>query len=334
MANITKSDSFFVKEQEVVLFRISNSSGAYIEITNIGASIVSIIMPDKNGILTNIVLHYNDLKDYLTDSYYLGSTIGRFSNRISDARFYLNGKIYNLDKNDGDNSNHGGFSGFNKKIFDYKVDQNNVTFYIESLDGEGGFSGNLKLWITYTFTDENEVKIEYKAISDRETPVNFTNHTYFNLSGDKRRILECLVKVNAEKYLETNDEFLPTGKILDTKNTAFDFRDYKKIKEMCLLKKDNLEGYNTYFIKNNSKDKILASLKDSTSGRILDVYSSMPGVLFYTGDFLSGKFISFQGLCFEPQYYPDGMNHPHFETNILKPDEEKTDTIVYKFRNE
>lgn len=331
MVNIVKQESIFHEGQEIALFRISNSSGAFAEVTNIGASIVSIVVPDKKGVLSNVVLRYSKLEDYLSETFYLGATIGRVSNRISDACFSMDGIAYHLDKNDGKNSNHGGYNGLNRKIFNYHINNESVTFYIESPDGEGGFPGNLKLRVTYSFSDDNDLQIEYKALSDKKTPVNFTNHAYFNLSGKKDVILDNQLKVNAEKYLETNNEFLPTGQVLDIKNSAFDFTDYKIIHEMASLKKDNLEGYNAYFIRNND-DKPMASVNDISSGRIMDVYSSMPGILFYTGDFLSNQFLPFQGLCLEAQYYPDAMNHTDFASNILKPNEEKTDIITYSFR--
>lgn len=331
MVNIIKQESIFHEGQEITLFRISNSSGAYVEVTNIGASIVSIVVPDKKGVLSNVVLRYNKLEDYLSDTFYLGSTVGRFSNRISNAQFVMDGRVYYLDKNDGENSNHGGFNGLNKKIFNYRINNESVTFHTESPDGEGGFPGNLKLRVTYSFSDNNDLQIECKALSDKKTPVNFTNHAYFNLSGKKNTILNNQLKVNAEKYLGTNNEFLPTGQVLDIQGSAFDFSNYKAIHEMASLKKDNLEGYNAYFIKQDDTN-VLASVKDIISGRTLDVYSTMPGILFYTGDFLSGDFLPFQGLCLEAQYYPDAMNHTDFISNILEPDEAKTDIITYSFR--
>lgn len=331
MVNIVKQESIFHEGQEIALFRISNSSGTFAEVTNIGASIVSIVVPDKKGVLSNVVLRYSKLEDYLSDTFYLGATIGRLSNRISNACFTMDGRVYHLDKNDGKNSNHGGYNGFNKKIFNYHINNESVTFYTESPDGEGGFPGNLKLRVTYFFSDDNRLQIEYSALSDKRTPINFTNHAYFNLSGKKNIILDNQLKVNAEKYLETDNEFLPTGQVLDIKNSAFDFINYKAIHEMASFKKDNLEGYNAYFIKKDNKNT-LASIKDLNSRRVLDVYSTMPGILFYTGDFLSGEFLPFQGLCMEAQYYPDAMNHTDFVSNILEPNQEKTDTITYSFR--
>ena len=331
MVNIVKQESIFHEGQEIALFRISNASGAYAELTNIGASIVSVVVPDKKGILSNVVLRYNKLEDYLTDTFYLGGTISSISNRISDACFTMDGRVYHLDKNDGKNSNHGGYNGLNKKIFNYHINNESVTFHTESPDREGGFPGNLKLRVTYSFSEDNRLQIEYSALSDKRTPINFTNHAYFNLSGKKNTILDNQLKVNAEKYLETDNDFLPTGQILDIKNSAFDFINYKTILEMASLKKDNLEGYNAYFIRQDNKDA-LASIKCPISERTLDVYSSMPGILFYTGDFLSDQFLPFQGLCLEAQYYPNAMNHTDFVSNILEPNKEKTDIITYSFR--
>lgn len=331
MVNIVKLENFIAGGQEIALFRISNSSGAYIELTNIGAGIVSAVVPDKKGVLSNVVLRYDKLKDYLSDTFYMGGTIGRVSNRISNACFSMDGIAYHLDKNDGENSNHGGYNGLNGKVFNYQIGNESVTFHTESPDGESGFPGNLKLWVIYSFSDNNDLRIEYRTLSDKKTPVNLTNHTYFNLSGKKNTILGNQLRINAEKYLETDDSFLPTGQILNIRNSAFDFSDYKTIREMLLLKKDNLEGYNAYFVRQQKKDA-LASVIAPISGRILDVYSTMPGVLFYTGDFLSGQFLPFQGLCLEAQYYPDAMNHPDFVSNILEHGEEKNDIIVYSFR--
>jgi len=323
-----------VGDKQLILFRIQNSSGAYAEILNYGASIVSVVVPDKSGRLRNVVLRYDSPEDYITDQFYLGSTIGRVANRISGARFVLDGRTYLLDKNDGNNSNHGGFAGFNKKVFNHEISDGKLTLYAESPDGEGGFPGNLQVWVAYSFSDDNDLLIEYKAISDKMTPINFTNHAYFNLSGDSRISLHNKLCVRSSEYLESDDNFLPTGKVLPVENTPYDFRSYRNIGEMMLLKgKDILKGYNAYFVKNQltEHNTPLASLRDSRSGIAVDLYTSMPGVMFYTGDFLSGQFTPFSGLCMEAQYHPDGLNHPHFIQNVLLPGQEKTDHIKYCF---
>lgn len=320
-----------IQGEEIVLLRITNSVGSYVEITNIGASIVRIVVPDKNGKLDNITLCYDEIEEYLSDTFYLGATVGRYANRISRATFTLDDNIYHLDKNDGENSNHGGFSGFNKKIFDYQIHSDAVTFFLRSKDGEGGFPGNLQFSVTYTFSEDNELLIEYSALSDKATPVNFTNHTYFNLSSLKNTIWKHELKVNADYHLEMNDTFLPTGKILPVIDSAFDFREYTPIENNAKSKKDNLKGYNAFFIKLNEHTP-LASLKDNLSGRIVDLYTSMSGVQIYTGDFLSEPFIPFGGICLEAQYHPDGVNHKNFETSILSPNIEKKDFIKFHFK--
>lgn len=333
MIKITKQEVSIYKEKPIVLFRLTNSSDAYVEILNYGATVVSVVVPDKDGKLDNIVLHYNDPNDYCSDIFYLGATIGRVANRISDAKFTLEGCTYHLDKNDGNNSNHGGYAGFNHKIFDYQIKESSILLSTTSDDGEGEFPGNLEFSVEYTFSDKNELHIEYTASSDKATPINFTNHSYFNLSGKGDTILSDRLKVNAHEYLESDNHFLPTGRICPVENTAFDFRDYKKIELMLPLKSDNLQGYNAFFVKDVSYNlnEPLASLLNIDSGRTFDLYTSMPGVLVYTGDFLSGKFKPFEGICLEAQYHPDFVNQAHFKQNILQPNETRTDTITYRF---
>lgn len=334
MVTIQEIDSSIRERNQVFLFRISNSTGAYVEVTNYGASVISVVVPDKNGVHENVVLRYNDFNSYFTDPFYLGATVGRVANRISNARFTLNGQTYLLDKNDGKNSNHGGNQGFNKKVFDYAISSEGVLFRLHSKDGEGGFPGNLDFSVFYSFSNNNELEITYTTQSDLPTPVNFTNHSYFNLSGGMNNdILHDLLWINAEHYLEANNEFLPTGKINPVQGGAFDFSTYKRISERMHLKQDNLQGYNAYYLKNQNGNP-LASLKNEVSGRIVDLYTTMPGVLVYTGEFLSGEFKPFGGICLEAQYPPDAINQPHFISNILQQGQAKTDRLTYHFRVE
>ncbi|NDW08586.1 aldose epimerase family protein [Dysgonomonas sp. 520] len=323
---VTKTNSS-INGKDIFLFRIQNESGAYVEVLNYGATLVSFVVPDKSGNLENIILNYNNIEDYFTDNSYIGSTVGRFANRIGGAQFELNGIKYSLDRNDGNNCNHGGYSGFNSKVFDWKVENEKLILSCESLDGEGGFPGNLKFSVIYSFSAENSLYIEYKAVSDTETVFNPTNHAYFNLSAGRENILNHELKVFSESYLETDDEFIPTGKVLPIGGSAFDFRRGRRISEMMPLKTEILQGYNTYFIGNSDKQvlKHLASLSEEESGRYVDVYSTMPGVQVYTGDYLPEPFT---GVCLEAQFYPDGPNHPHFETCMLKPDTETVQIIV------
>lgn len=316
-------------------FRITNSKGAYIELTNYGASLVSVVVPDKAGKPGNVILNYPRPEDYLSDTFYLGSTIGRVANRISAARFSLNGKKYLLEKNDGENTNHGGFSGFNKKLFDYAVKDNEITFSAESPDNEGGYPGAMSVSVTYSWNDCDELQITYRALSDQATPFNPTNHAYFNLSSDGDDILDHELKINANAYLESDNAFLPTGKIRPVADTAFDFRAFRKIKDMMPLKNEIIKGFNKYFICNKTINNALAEiavLKAAKSGRELRVYSTMPGVMLYTGDYLSGHHKPFAGLCLEAQYYPDAVNHPHFVNCLLQPGVLKEDIIKFAFR--
>jgi aldose 1-epimerase len=321
------------KNHRIDLIRMTNRLGACVEVINYGATIVSVFVPDRNGILENVVLRYEDFSRYMRNSAFLGATVGRVANRISGARFTLNGVVYNLDKNDGRNSIHGGIYGFHGKIFDCHTENESLILSATSDDGEGGFPGNLTFSVKYSFSDNNELLIEYAASSDKITPVNFTNHSYFNLSGKKTVILDDELKVNATHYAESDNEFLPTGRILPLSETAFDFRKYTRINDRMTMKNDNLKGYNAYFLKekNHGEDVPLASFRNIASGRTLDTYTSMPGVLIYTGDFLSGTFTPSEGICFEAQYPPDAVNHPHFAQNMLYPGKTKKDIIKYHF---
>jgi aldose 1-epimerase len=325
------------QDREIAVFRLQNSNGSYVEISNYGATLLAWPVTAQSGQLENIILSYSKIEDYIAGSFYLGSTIGRYANRIHRAQFILNGKTYHLDKNDGNNSNHGGFNGFHSRIFDFDVQNGRLVFKYESPDGESGFPGNLCITVTYSFSEECELNIEYKAISDQTTHFNPANHAYFNLSGKQGNILDHELKVYASHYLETNGEFIPTGKIKPLSGTAFDFRDYRKISSLMPLKKDVLPGYNTYFIANREPCAIphlIASLREQQSGRCLDVYSTMPGIQVYTGDYLSTPFQPFAGIALEAQFYPDAPNHAHFPSTLLAPGKEAKHVIRYKLHTE
>ena len=315
--------------QELILFRLFNSQGCYVEVLNLGATLVSVVVPDQQGVLENVILRYNNMADYLTDTSHLGATVGRFANRISQSQFTLNNTVYHLDANDGINSNHGGFKGFNKKYFRGSIENNALILSTESADGEGGFPGNMQFSVRYSFDEQNTLQIEYSAVSDQDTVFNPTNHAYFDLSAGKGKPLEQELKAEADTFLEMNDSFLPTGKILNMEATAFDFRTYTPFSQLMPLKKERLKGYNTYFIGLPGEKR--ASLRDKVSGRQLDVYSNMPGVQCYTGDYLSGQHQPFSGVCLEAQGYPDAPNHPHFPSCAIKANREVKNYIRYHF---
>jgi aldose 1-epimerase len=305
--------------KELKLLRLTDASGAYVELLNLGATLVSWYVPDKEGKLENIILSYPNIEDYIANPYYLGSTIGRFANRITKSQFTLDGKTYYLDKNDGENCNHGGFNGFHSKIFEAKMQDNQVVFTYESTDGEGGFPGKLRFSVAYSFTGNNELSIEYKVVSDKTTVFNPTNHAYFNLSGKGGTICNHELKVYADNYLVTDEAWLPTGEIRPIGgNVAQDVAHHASTYKI-------LQGFNTYFIGNTNH---LATL--SCGDRHLEVYSSMPGIQVYTGDYLSAPFASCAGIALEAQGYPDAVNHSHFPSCRIEAGEEKVYGIQFR----
>jgi aldose 1-epimerase len=303
--------------QDLKLLRLTNTTGTYVELLNLGATLVSFVVPDKTGKLENIILHYPSLEDYRTNPFYLGSTIGRFANRITKAQFDLNGKTCHLDKNDGENCNHGGFNGFHNRIFDLETRGNkSIHFTYESPDGEGGFPGNLHFSVTYSLSEDNELTIKYKVISNKNTVFNPTNHAYFNLSGKGENLLNHKLTIYANRYLMTDKAFLATGEIRTLSDYPLDF--------------SKLQGYNTYFISYSKEHlKHLVRLSETTSGRRLDVYATMPGIQIYTGDFLSAPFQARAGIALEAQGYPDAPNHKHFPTTVIEAGKEMQYHIQY-----
>lgn len=325
-----------LEEKEILLFKIVNSQGAYIEVLNFGATLVSVVIPNKQGIFQNMILRYNNIESYFSDKFYLGATIGRVANRISGAKFKLGETTYNLDKNDGENSNHGGFEGLNKKIFISEIHDNKVIFTAFSKDGEGGFPANMEIRVSYFFTNENEVIIDYEVNSDGLTPINFTNHAYFNLSGNKSDATDHRLKFYSTEHLEFDENFLPTGEILSVENSScYDFRDFEMILQKMQLKNEkNIKGFNAYYIAENLNDKelkLLAELKSESSCILLKVKSTMPGVQFYTGDYLDNEFSPYSGICLEAQYYPDFVKQSEFPSSYVNKGDLWKERIVYDF---
>ncbi len=337
MIKISIQNSTLLGDKEVLLFRLMNSCGAYIEITNYGATLVSAVIPNYRGELQNRILGYKNLDAYFTDKYYIGASIGRVANRISNAKFTIDDNIYHLDKNDGKNSNHGGCAGLNKKIFSYEVLEDKVIFSTVSPDGDGGYPGNLEINVSYSFTDDNEVNIDYEVNSDKLTPVSLTNHAYFNLSGKQSDATSHFLKVFADECLEADESFIPTGKILVLEDSvAFDFREFQQISNKMLLKNEpNIKGYNTYFIakdNSNSNLKRIAELKEESSRILLEVKTTMPGVQFYTGDYLDDEFLPFEGVCLEAQYFTDFVNRKNFIGSFIDKNKIWKEQIIYHFK--
>ncbi|KAA6300797.1 MAG: Aldose 1-epimerase [Candidatus Ordinivivax streblomastigis] len=331
MPSVTHKTVFRHNDRDIELYRITDGSGAYVEMLNYGATLVSVVVPARDGKLDNIVLCYPDVRDYFTDTCYIGSTIGRFANRIAHARFTLNGQEFLLDQNDGENCNHSGFSGFNRKIFDAETDGHEVSFFAQSADGEGGFPGKTDIIVRCSFT-AGTLTLRYLASCDRETLFSPTCHAYFNLTGKNNDIFRHELQVHAAEYLEMNRSFVPTGNVLPVTGTGYDFGTYKPVGQMAEQKRDDLRGYNTCFVASDIHlEKHLASLRETLSGRMMDVFSTMPAMLLYTGDYLCGQHQPFAGLCLEAQFYPDAPNHSHFPSCVIKPGKIYEQRISFKF---
>ncbi|MGN6531718.1 MAG: aldose epimerase family protein [Ginsengibacter sp.] len=340
-AGISKIDWGKVDGKEVYLFTLVNDKGTEVKISNYGGTVTSFITPDKNGKKSEIIVGFDSLNQYLQKPPYFGALIGRYGNRIANAKFTLDGNTYHLAANDGKNSLHGGLKGFDKVVWDASVANDSVpslTLKYLSKDGEEGFPGNLNVTVQYTLTDQNELKIEYNAETDKPTPVNLTNHTYFNLSGDvNNTILDEALMIDADRYTPVDSTLIPTGKITAVKGTPYDFTSPKKIgKDINEVK----GGYDFNWVLNR-KDSGLqkaAVLSDPITGRTLEVYTTEPGLQFYTGNFLDGKFINRDGkpvklhtaLCLETQHFPDSPNEPGFPSTILRPGEKYHSETIYK----
>lgn len=336
---ITCKNWGYHQDKKVYLFKLKNESGAFVELTNYGAGIVSVVVPDHRKKLGHVVLGFDNLQAYLEDECYMGSSIGRFANRISNASFRLKDKQYILEDNELLNSNHSGSSGYHSRVFDFAINQDTLIFSLFSEDGDGGYPGSLKLNIIYQWTANNQLKIRYEALCDKETIANFTNHAYFNLSGEKESILNHRLTLHAGKVLETNKEHLPTGKILEAGEQSFiNDRIADKIK-------GETTGFNQYYILDKMQKpsadqlKLAATLDHQQTGRILNVYTSYPGLIFYTGDYLksiyhgraSARYRPFDGLCLECQFYPDAPNQTSFPPTILMAGERYDQQIIYEF---
>lgn len=327
MTNVISKEDWGIHEnQNVFLYRIKNSTGAYVELTNFGASIVAVVVPDRHGHPDNVVLGFPHLNGYINDHCYVGATIGRYANRIAFAGFDLDGHHYALEPNDGRHTNHGGIAGFHKRVFDVTVHDDAIFFHLTSTDGDGGFPGNLRLTVVYQWSEANELHIHYEAISDKKTILNVTNHAYFNLSGGKTDIADHRLQVSAFHVLETTADYIPTGVLTPCPNPSF----------------SQIKGLNHCYVLNEAAQNRLkkaALLHDADSGRALEVYTTYPGLMVYSGDFLSSDipgharlpYRPFDGICLECQYFPDSPNHPDFPSTVLDIDAVYNEQILYKF---
>ncbi|MFW6140377.1 MAG: aldose epimerase family protein [Acidobacteriota bacterium] len=329
--------------QKIDLYILSNPNGMKAKITNYGAILVSLIVPDKNGELTDITLGYDNLEGYLKETPYFGATVGRYANRIKNGKFTLNGVEYQLTKNDNDNHLHGGIKGFDKKIWNAesfeKEDSVGISLSYLNPDGEEGYPGNLSCTVIYTLTKNNELKIDYEAQTDKATPVNLTHHSYFNLEGQgSSDILDHILYLNAEKYTPVDSELMPTGEILPVKGTPFDFTSPRAVGERI----DKVPGgYDHNFVLNGKKGtlKLAARVTEPHKGRVMEIHTTDPGIQFYSGNFLDGSitgksgntYEKHYGFCLELQRFPDSPNQPVFPSTILEPGEKYTKMTIFRF---
>ena len=334
--------------REARLFTLENDKKLTVKITNYGGIITSIVMPDKNGDVENVVCGFSKLEDYLSDEYlgsypYFGALIGRFGNRIAKGHLEIAGKVYEMAINNGPNHLHGGKIGFDRRLWDAKPFEKENAVGVElsylSPHLEENYPGNLKVKCVYSLNNNNELVIEYFAETDQPTVVNLTNHSYFNLTGGKENILNHKLKLNANK-MTVMEEQIPTGEIVSTDDTPFDFSEFKTFKQDL----DKLPtGYDDNFVLDNDEGKLKSAgtLKEEKSGRQIDVSTTQPGMQLYTGYWIpeltidgEKKFGSYSGVALETQHYPDTPHHEKFPSTLLLPGETYDEKTVYKFTTE
>ena len=323
-------------------YTISNPYGVALSFLNYGGTVTKLIVPDRNGQLGDVVLGFDSLSGYLQENNpYFGSIVGRYANRIAHARFQLDGHIYELAANNNGNSLHGGIKGFDKMIWEVerlKGDSSAKLTY-HSKDGEEGYPGNLDVSVIYTLTANNEFRIEYSAVTDKATPLNLTNHSYFNLSGgEATTILSHELRIDADKFTEVDTLLIPTGNLAEVKG-PMDFRNSKAVgKEIDQVR----GGYDQNYVLNDQNGVLrnVATLYYAPNGRCMDVLTTEPGLQFYSGNFLDGtltttkksqKYSMHGGLCLEAQHFPDSPNQPGFPNTILRPGKTYSQTTVYAF---
>jgi aldose 1-epimerase len=331
-----------IGSQPVHSFTLRNDHGMEVTAINYGCIIIKVNVPDRDGRYENIVLGYDALDEYLNDPYFLGGVVGRVAGRIRGGSFELDGKKFTLAKNDNANHLHGGLKGFDKVVWDAKVIDDGVLFSYLSRDGEEGYPGNLYIEVTYRLNNANELSIQYRAQTDQKTLLTVTNHSYFNLSGNlKRDVLNHSLHLKSSRYLELDEEFLPTGSILEVKDTPFDFTKGGTVNTGAESNHpQNVlvgNGYDHPFILDANHDNEIV-LKDPESGRTLTVETDEPAVVVYSGNSLKaeGDFRcvpsrKYLGICLETQRFPDSIHHPHFPSMVLDKGEMYSSITKYKF---
>ena len=330
----------------VSIYTLTNSHGMEARITNYGGIVVSLKAPDKNGATADVVLGFDTLDGYVHNASYFGALIGRYGNRIGKARFNLDGHEYKLAANNGENSLHGGTRGFNRAVWTPReLSDGGLELVYVSKDGEEGYPGTLRARVTYHLTPANELKIDYEASTDKNTVVNLTNHSYFNLKGaGNGDILDHKMMINADRYTPVDPGLIPTGELRSVNGTPFDFRKSTAIGARINDSDEQLKlgkGYDHNWVLNKSGNSLTlaARVEEPSTGRVLEVHTTEPGVQFYTGNFLDGtakgkggKAYGFRsGFCLETQHFPDSPNKPSFPSTVLRRGQQFHSTTIYKF---
>jgi aldose 1-epimerase len=332
------------------LYVLTNKNGMEVSITNFGGIVVSVKVADKQGKFADVVLGFDTLDGYIADKSYFGALVGRYGNRIGGAKFSIDGVTYTLPTNNGENCLHGGIKGFNKMLWDARDVSNGDEPALElkytSKDGEEGFPGNLMTTVVFTLTNKNELKINYSATTDKKTVVNLTNHSYFNLAGQGNGdILKSVLRVNADKFTPVNAGLIPTGELKSVEGTPFDFRKPAEIGARVDQNDEQIKlghGYDHNFVLNKEKPSgpaLAARVEEPTTGRVLEVWTTEPGIQFYTANFLDGTVHGKGGIaygrrtafCLETQHFPDSPNKPSFPSTMLSPGQHYQTTTIYKF---
>lgn len=330
---------------QIYLYHLKRPNGMTVKITNYGGIITEIHAPDRDGKFDDVVLGYESLDKYLEATPYFGALIGRYANRIAKGKFTLENKEYTLATNNGENHLHGGNTGFDKVVWKPKVKLTNGCPTLEltylSKAGEEGYPGNLTCKVVYSLEPDNQLKIKYEATTDAPTIVNLTNHSYFNLAGhDSGTILDHQLMIDADRYTPVDEGLIPTGELAPVEGTPMDFREPTAIGARIAQLAGDPGGYDHNWVLNKPDGKIakVASLYDPESGRLMEVFTTQPGLQFYSGNFLDGTnkgkgtiYNKHDGLCLETQHFPDSPNQPHFPSTVLRPGEEYSHTTTYKF---
>lgn len=348
LSGLLKSDFEAVVEgKPAELYVLTNGNGVEACVTNYGGRLVSVMVPDRNGVMTDVVLGYDNINAYTSSTGNYGATIGRYGNRINKGFFTLDGQTYELPHNDKGHCLHGGAAGYHTRMWDAKqLDNQTLELRYLSPDGEAGFPGNVNIKVTYKLTNDNAIDISYEATTDKATVVNLTNHSYFNLSGNLNSpMLDQLIMINADTYTPVDETLIPTGETPSVEGTPMDLRQMTVIGAQIDDDFDQLQkgrGYDHNWILNAAGDlkTIAAAAKSEKSGIILEVYTNEPGIQFYAGNFMSGDDKGKHGVvyphrgafCLETQHYPDSPNQPAFPTTVLRPGEKYNSRCIYKFK--